>query len=111
MGGKFRIPSSKFQVPGECAAVRGSGTWNLELGTSFPSIPVYIMTLTDKVKKAGVVGAGGGGFPAHVKLGAKADTIIANGAECEPLLHKDAAVMQYFSKQIVQGMLLAMDSV
>jgi len=68
------------------------------------------MTLADKVKQAGVVGAGGGGFPAHVKLAAKADTVIANGAECEPLLHKDAAVMQYFSKQVVQGMLLAMES-
>lgn len=46
------------------------------------------MTLADKVKQAGVVGAGGGGFPAHAKLSAKADTVIANGAECEPLLHK-----------------------
>jgi Na+-translocating ferredoxin:NAD+ oxidoreductase RnfC subunit len=69
------------------------------------------MTLADKVKKAGVVGAGGGGFPAHVKLAAKADTVIANGAECEPLLHKDAAVMEHFAAQVVQGMLLAMESV
>jgi Na+-translocating ferredoxin:NAD+ oxidoreductase RnfC subunit len=68
-------------------------------------------TLADKVKKAGVVGAGGGGFPAHVKLAAKADTVIANGAECEPLLHKDAAVMEHFSAQIVKGMLLSMDAV
>src|SRR4029077_14134483 len=68
------------------------------------------MTLADKVKMAGDVGAGGGGFPAHVKLAAKADTVIANGAECEPLLHKDAAVMEHFSKQIVKGMLLSMDA-
>ncbi|MBM3890659.1 MAG: electron transport complex protein RnfC, partial [Verrucomicrobia bacterium] len=38
----------------------------------------------DKVRRAGVVGAGGGGFPTHVKVAAKADTVIANGAECEP---------------------------
>ena len=63
------------------------------------------MTLADKVKMAGVVGAGGGGFPAHVKLAAKADTVIANGAECEPLLHKDAAVMEHFSSEIVKGMI------
>jgi Na+-translocating ferredoxin:NAD+ oxidoreductase RnfC subunit len=69
------------------------------------------MTLADKVKQAGVVGAGGGGFPAHVKLAAKADTVIANGAECEPLLHKDAAVMEHFAGQIVQGMLLSMEAV
>src|SRR5215831_4315221 len=69
------------------------------------------MTLADKVQSAGVVGAGGGGFPAHVKLGAKADTVIANGAECEPLLHKDAAVMEHFATQIVKGMLLSMEAV
>ena len=38
------------------------------------------------VVQAGIVGAGGAGFPTHVKLNAKADTVIINGAECEPLL-------------------------
>lgn len=69
------------------------------------------MTLAQKVREAGVVGAGGGGFPAHVKLAAKADTVIANGAECEPLLHKDAAVMEHFAADVVKGMLLSMDAV
>jgi Na+-translocating ferredoxin:NAD+ oxidoreductase RnfC subunit len=69
------------------------------------------MTLADQVKQAGVVGAGGGGFPAHVKLAAKADTVIANGAECEPLLHKDAAVMEHFAADIIRGLLLSMDAV
>jgi len=69
------------------------------------------MTLAEKVKQAGVVGAGGGGFPAHVKLAAKADIVIANGAECEPLLHKDAAVMEHFSAQVVKGMVLSMEAV
>lgn len=68
------------------------------------------MSLADQVREAGVVGAGGGGFPAHVKLAARADTIIANGAECEPLLHKDAAVMEHFAAQVVKGMLLAMEA-
>ena len=68
------------------------------------------MTLAEKVRQAGVVGAGGGGFPAHVKLGAAADTVIANGAECEPLLHKDAAVMEHFAAQVVRGMLLSMEA-
>lgn len=48
------------------------------------------MTLDDKVKQAGV---GGVGFPTHVKMASKAVTVIANGAECEPLLHKDAVVV------------------
>lgn len=69
------------------------------------------MSLADSVRRCGVVGAGGGGFPTHVKLAAKADTVIANGAECEPLLHKDAAVMERESAAMVQGMLLAMEAV
>jgi len=69
------------------------------------------MTLADKVRQAGVVGAGGGGFPTHVKLAAKADTVIANGAECEPLLHKDAVVMERHAAELVRGMQLAMEAV
>lgn len=65
------------------------------------------MNLVEQVKQAGVVGAGGGGFPTHVKLAAKADTVIANGAECEPLLHKDAVVMEQDAKALVQGLVLA----
>ena len=69
------------------------------------------MNIVDQVKQAGVVGAGGGGFPTHVKLAAKADTVIANGAECEPLLHKDAAIMEREAAHVVRGMLLAMEGV
>lgn len=69
------------------------------------------MNLVEQVRQAGVVGAGGGGFPTHVKLAGKADTVIANGAECEPLLHKDAAVMERDAAAIVRGMLLSMEAV
>ena len=69
------------------------------------------MNLVEQVRQAGVVGAGGGGFPTHVKLAAKADTVIANGAECEPLLHKDAVVMEHHAAQLVRGMQLAMEAV
>ncbi|HVU33489.1 MAG TPA: 4Fe-4S dicluster domain-containing protein [Opitutaceae bacterium] len=69
------------------------------------------MSLVDQVRAAGVVGAGGGGFPTHVKLAGSADTVIANGAECEPLLHKDAAMMEREAEQVVRGVRLAMDAV
>ncbi len=69
------------------------------------------MNLVACVRQAGVVGAGGGGFPTHVKLAATADTVVANGAECEPLLHKDAAVMEHDAAQVVRGMLLTMETV
>ena len=69
------------------------------------------MNLADQVKAAGVVGAGGGGFPTHIKLSAKAEILIANGAECEPLLHKDAVIMENEADAVIRGMLLAMDAV
>ncbi len=69
------------------------------------------MNLVEQVRLAGVVGAGGGGFPTHVKLAGKADTVIANGAECEPLLHKDAAVMEHQAAAMLQGIQLAMTAV
>ncbi len=37
------------------------------------------MTIVDQVKRCGVVGAGGAGFPTHLKLGSKVDTVIVNG--------------------------------
>ena len=69
------------------------------------------MSLIDQVRQAGVVGAGGGGFPAHIKLAAKAGIVIANGAECEPLLHKDAAVMQHMAARVIKGIQLSMTAV
>ena len=56
------------------------------------------------VREAGIVGAGGAGFPTHVKSGAKADTVIANGAECEPLLRCDKAVMQDRTEAVLLGL-------
>ena len=44
------------------------------------------LDLVEKVKSAGVVGAGGAGFPTHVKLAAQAEYFIVNAAECEPLI-------------------------
>lgn len=69
------------------------------------------MSLAERVRWAGVVGAGGAGFPAHVKLGARADVLIANGAECEPLLHKDAAVMERQARELVEAVEWSADAV
>ena len=52
--------------------------------------------LAGKVREFGVVGAGGAGFPTHVKLAAKdIDTYLINGAECEPLLEGDQYLMKH----------------
>lgn len=62
----------------------------------------------EHVRSAGVVGAGGAGFPTHVKLDARVDTVIVNGAECEPLLFKDKELMRLHAPRLVQGLKLGM---
>jgi len=49
--------------------------------------------LLSRIREAGVIGAGGAGFPTYKKLEAQVEYIIANGAECEPLLYKDRESM------------------
>ena len=51
-----------------------------------------------------MVGAGGAGFPTHIKLQAAVDTVIANGAECEPLLSHDRAGMVHHPRLVVKGL-------
>ena len=65
------------------------------------------MSLIDKVKSAGVVGAGGAGFPTHIKLKSSVEWYLANGAECEPLMHKDRELMTHFAAEMIQGLLSA----
>lgn len=66
---------------------------------------------SDKIRKAGILGAGGGGFPAFVKYSAKADTVIVNGAECEPLLDKDRQILLNYPDEIVSGIGAIRDAV
>lgn len=65
----------------------------------------------ENIAQAGVVGAGGAGFPTHVKLAAKADTVLINAAECEPLLHKDKEVLRNFADGVLEGLAAAMELV
>lgn len=67
--------------------------------------------MLEAVKKAGVVGAGGAGFPTHVKLNAKAEYLLVNGAECEPLLRVDQELMHVKAKEMVEGLRLAMQMI
>ncbi|QVK20386.1 SLBB domain-containing protein [Mycoplasmatota bacterium] len=62
----------------------------------------------NRIKDAGIVGAGGAGFPTHVKLNCKADVVIVNGAECEPLLRVDQQLMEIESEDVVAGLKIAM---
>jgi len=68
------------------------------------------VTFHEKIKSAGVVGCGGAGFPSHVKAASNAEYVLANGAECEPLLHKDLELLVREPEPVVQGMVQLMSS-
>lgn len=57
------------------------------------------------VFEAGIVGMGGAGFPTHIKLNppTPVDTLIINGAECEPYLNGDNRLMIEKTTQIIYG--------
>lgn len=65
------------------------------------------------LKKSGLVGLGGAGFPAHIKLGSasddKIDTLIVNGAECEPFITSDYREVMENSWQIISGINIIME--
>lgn len=63
------------------------------------------------LRRAGVVGAGGAGFPAYVKAASKADTVVVNAAECEPLLHKDLELFLAKTEEVLDGLDLLMRAV
>ena len=64
-----------------------------------------------RIEELGIVGAGGGGFPSHVKFKARVSMLIANAAECEPLLHKDKELLHHHSEPFLRGMRIAMELV
>lgn len=58
----------------------------------------------NKIRNAGVIGAGGAGFPTYKKLESHVEHIIANGAECEPLLYKDRETMLQETEALFHGL-------
>jgi len=67
--------------------------------------------ILDAVRQAGLVGMGGAGFPARVKIEPNPkqpkDTLIINGCECEPYITSDYRIMLEWTDQIIAGIKLA----
>lgn len=60
-----------------------------------------IEQLKDLLRDSGIVGAGGAGFPTYAKLDKRADTLILNCAECEPLLRLHRQVLKMYTHEIL----------
>jgi electron transport complex protein RnfC len=69
--------------------------------------------LLEAIRQSGLVGLGGAGFPAHVKLspppGKEIDTLVVNGAECEPYITSDYREIMENSWNIISGINIVMD--
>jgi electron transport complex protein RnfC len=66
--------------------------------------------LIEIIKNAGIVGLGGAAFPTHIKLQppkeAEINTLIINGAECEPYLTSDHRMMLEYTDRLIKGVLI-----
>jgi len=69
--------------------------------------------IIDIVKEAGIVGMGGAGFPAYVKLkpGKPIDAVLLNGCECEPMLTADHKVLLAYADDVIYGLKAMMKAV
>ncbi len=85
-------------------------------GVPLKDNPDYLRLSPDEIKglirDAGIVGLGGAAFPTSVKLSPPkekpVDTVILNGAECEPYLTADHRLMVERPREIVNGLKLIM---
>ena len=62
-----------------------------------------IQTLKKILQENGVVGAGGAGFPTYAKLDERAEIILMNCAECEPLLKLHRQLLTQHTEEILRA--------
>ena len=67
------------------------------------------MELKEIIQQAGIVGAGGAGFPSYAKLAEGCDILLINGAECEPLLYTDYVLLHKEIENILYGISLVLE--
>ncbi|MCU0846673.1 MAG: electron transport complex subunit RsxC [Spirochaetes bacterium] len=101
----YRQPTVVIEAEGQFSASampRDPDDWGTLSGSEIIS----------RIKSSGMVGLGGAAFPTSVKLSPppekKIDTLLVNGAECEPYLTVDDALMRKFSLEIIEGTRITM---
>ncbi len=66
----------------------------------------------DLIKKSGLVGLGGAGFPVYAKLAkpfAEGGTVIVNAAECEPILSHNIDAIEHHPEDLIRGLTIEME--
>lgn len=101
-------PVTGARIPAVVIERDGDDEW--AEGTNVPQEDAGALTadeIKERVLRAGIVGLGGATFPTHVKLSPPPnkpiDTVILNGAECEPYLNCDNRLMIESADAVVEG--------
>ncbi len=93
----------------------GRDAWHPDCNTEREWRAMSAEDIRQAVADGGIVGMGGATFPTHVKLtppkGATIDTVILNGAECEPYLTCDHRLMLDHPAEIIEGLEIFMRAV
>ena len=86
----------------------GEDAWNTDIKKDDNYLDLDKKEILSRIQKAGIAGMGGAAFPAHVKQSPPADkpidTLLLNGAECEPYLTSDHRVMLEQAEKVLLGM-------
>jgi electron transport complex protein RnfC len=113
---KIETRTQANNLDGPCIVIEADTVAENEAETDFlPPLDPFTCTKEEalaRIREAGIIGMGGAGFPAHVKLNPppekKIDIIIADGAECEPYLTTDEAVITEKPHLLVKGLAIVM---
>jgi electron transport complex protein RnfC len=93
----------------------GEDTWADGLPAEHDWTRMDVDEIRGRVRDGGLVGLGGASFPTHVKLtpprDTRIETVLINGAECEPYLTSDDAVMRARSEDVITGLEIIMKAV
>ncbi len=109
VSGTVKVIEPRMTVSGakvNCIVVENDGQY--EQASFTPVKEQTPENLIAAIREAGIVGLGGAGFPTHVKLSPKEpekiDTVIINGAECEPYITADYRCMMEIPEQVIAGL-------
>ena len=94
-GSAARIGSGMPEAPIDAAIVG-----IIDDGSGLSSGIMDMKELSSILQQNGIVGAGGAGFPTYAKLDERAETIILNCAECEPLLRLHRQLLEKHASEI-----------
>lgn len=110
-GKVIAIEKRPHSVVGDCMSIIIENDFKDDIDPSIKPINFDSLStkeLLDHIKESGIVGMGGAAFPTFIKLsipeGKAVDTVIINGAECEPFLTADHRVMIEKPFDVVNGL-------